>query len=79
MTARLEEALQRLTPQGIQRLTEFAESLARMESAKAGEAHLGLNWAGAASDAYPEYRSGVDAAHAALAMMRQALDRELPQ
>jgi len=78
MTVRLEEALRQLTPQDIERLTQFAETLARMELAKAGEGHLNLEWAGAASGAYPEYQSGVDAAHGALAMMRQALEKGLP-
>jgi hypothetical protein len=77
MTARLKDALEHLSPQGIERLTEFAESLARMETTGKGDGHLSLDWVGAASEAYPEYRSGVDAAHAALAMMRQAVDREL--
>jgi hypothetical protein len=36
-----------------------------------------LDWAGQASAAYPEYESGVDAAHAAMAMLRDALDKRL--
>lgn len=79
MTARLKEALEHLSPQGIERLIEFAETLARMETTGEGGARLSLDWAGAAAEAYPECGSGVDAAHAALAMMRQAMDKELPR
>ena len=79
MTTRLKEALEHLSPQGMERLTEFAETLARMESTGDSRGRLRLDWVGAAADAYPEYGSGVDAAHAALAMMREAVDKELPR
>lgn len=76
MTARLKEALEHLSPQGIERLTEFAENLARSETKGKSEGHLSLDWAGTAAGAYPEYASGVEAAHAAMAIMRQAMDKE---
>jgi hypothetical protein len=79
MTSRLKEALEHLSPQGIQRLTEFAESLARTETSGNGGRYLSLEWVGRAWTAYPEYASGVDASHAALAMMRKSLEKELPR
>jgi hypothetical protein len=77
MTVRLQEALRRLTPDAIERLTEYAESLARTGPTVPSGDHLKLDWAGQASAAYPEYESGVDAAHAAMAMLRDALDKRL--
>lgn len=76
MTTRLQEAIQRLSSPDLQRVTEFAEALVKAGDTQRPE-HLQLDWSGAAGDAYPEYQSGVDAAHAALRMMRESLDREL--
>jgi hypothetical protein len=76
MTARLEQVLRSLSSQDLERVTKFAESLAQGKAVT--ETHLRLDWAGAAA-AYPEIESGVDAAHAAMGLMRQAMNQGLRQ
>jgi hypothetical protein len=76
MTVRLEQAIRGLSPQDVERVAKFAESLAQAGTNEQAN-HLQLDWAGAAEAAYPEYESGVDAAHAAMRLMGEAIDRGL--
>jgi hypothetical protein len=76
MTARLENAVRMLSPQELARVTEFAESLAQAKG-QSGREHLSLDWAGAAADAYPEFKSGVDAAHGAMGLIRESIEKGL--
>jgi hypothetical protein len=76
MTARLEKAINRLAPRQIEELIQFAEKLANHEANGGNGKYLKLDWVGGAEEAYPEYRTGVDAANAATEMMRKSAEAE---
>lgn len=83
MTSRLENALRQLPPDQIEKVAEFAESLARRThqpaTAEPKPKYLKLDWVGMAADAYPEHASGVEAAHAVGDMIRESIDRSRPR
>jgi hypothetical protein len=74
MTMRLENAIKRLAPQDIEQVTRFAEQLANHEANSKPQKYLKLDWIGSAEGAYPEYQTGVDAAQAAMDMMRHGAE-----
>ena len=76
MTERLNKAIKRLDPQELEQVTSLAEALARRHVGS-GQACLKLGWVGSLASDYPEYASGVDAAHAATKMWRESIDRNL--
>ena len=76
MSSKIEQAIRRLAPDKLKRLEQYAQHLIDESEAAARPDHLQLDWVGKAADAYPEHQSGVDAAHAALEMMRRALARD---
>lgn len=78
MSTRLENAIHQLPQDKLDELADYAEYLAmKAAGASAQPQHLKLDWVGAAADAYPEDTSGVEAAHAVMAMMRDAVEKGL--
>ncbi len=81
MTARIENAIRKLLPEELEKLADFAERLLQerrsCEAGKDTSKHVSLSWEGMGGDLYPEYKSGVDAAHAATEMRRDAIRRKL--
>lgn len=78
MSTRLENAILQLPQDKLDELADYAEFLAmKAAGAPAQPQHLKLDWIGTAADAYPEDATGVDAAHAAMAMMREAVEKGL--
>jgi hypothetical protein len=76
MSSKIEQAIRQLSPDKLRRLEQFAQQLIDEPEQQPGcPSHLQLDWIGKAADEYPEHQSGVEAAHAALDMMRRALDR----
>jgi hypothetical protein len=72
MTKRLEEAVKRLTPQQVEQLTNYAESLSTTPAPSDAREPLNLSWVGAMRDA-PE-RDGVEAADRANEIRIELLD-----
>jgi hypothetical protein len=80
MTTRLERAISQLPPEKLEELVNYAERLAQEAAPPVQKPRfLKLDWVGMAADAYPEHASGVDAAHAAARMWREAVERSLPR
>jgi hypothetical protein len=79
MSSKIEQAIRQLSPDKLRRLEQYAQQLIDESEGAKGSDHLQLDWVGKAADAYPEHQSGVDAAHAALEMMRRALERDTPR
>jgi hypothetical protein len=81
MTTRLRKAIECLPPDKLESLTDYAEFLAKDSTGKTASPQsrfLELGWVGKGADAYPQHESGVDAAHAAAEMRRDAIERSLP-
>lgn len=77
MTERLSKALQQLPTEEVEKVADFAEFLASKQPAKLAPERMSLDWVGAAAELGKEYRSGVDAAHAAADMMVESVERKL--
>lgn len=77
MTARLEKVLRELSPEEIEKVSDFAEFLASRQPVSLEQARLLLDWAGAAASLKDRYASGVDAAHDALNIMAESAERNL--
>jgi hypothetical protein len=82
MTKRLEQALRQLSPEEAEKVADFAEALASRHAAAVAaddRRFLKLDWIGKAAAMYPEHASGVDAAHAAIRMIAESIERALPR
>jgi hypothetical protein len=77
MMERLKKAVEQLSPEQLEQLTEYAESLAAQAGEPEQPQFLKLDWVGKAADAYPEHASGVEAAHAIPVMIIESIERSL--
>ena len=77
MTARLEKAMQQLSPEQLRELESYAEALAQRRRDLESGASFNLGWVGKGADLYPEHKTGVEAAHAAAKMRVDAIERSL--
>jgi hypothetical protein len=79
MTARLEKAIQQLSPEKLQELEDYAEALVQRDRPAASVGSYGLAWVGKGAHLYPEHKTGVDASHAAGKLIVESLERSLPK
>lgn len=77
MTARLEEAIKKLSPEELERLTSMAESLAQQHATPSPDKTLKLTWVGCLAGEGDQ--DGVDAQRRADQLRMELLDKSMPK